>query len=178
MKIGLRLAVETQPAGTAFQTSTEKACREPQSRQRSQVRGHPGLGAAYWPLVGVGEGEEAADRRSDDPFAFSDVALGAETNNPHAVRTKAGEWLLFHTNDNIAEPTVPTCTGEPGSSPRLSNAALERTEFRGDDRGETRGGDGGGDGGPGGGTGGGGGQAAVGAPADTSGEATPSGEGT
>lgn len=51
------------------------------------------------------------------PFTFSDVALAAETNNPHVDINERGEWILFHTNDNKPNADIATCTGQPGSSP-------------------------------------------------------------
>jgi hypothetical protein len=54
------------------------------------------------------------------PYAFADVSLGAETNNPHTVvRPVPGpdQYLLFHTNDNKPRPDIATCTGVPGGAP-------------------------------------------------------------
>jgi hypothetical protein len=57
----------------------------------------------------------AADPRG--PWTFSEVALGAETNNPHVIIDGEGRWILFHTNDNAERPDIATCTGVPGTSP-------------------------------------------------------------
>lgn len=46
------------------------------------------------------------------PYSFADVTLGAETNNPHMVRNSKGTYLLFHLNDNMENPEIPSCTGE------------------------------------------------------------------
>lgn len=45
------------------------------------------------------------------PYAYSDIAMGPETNNPHIVRTSKGEYLLYHLNDNVVQPPIPACTG-------------------------------------------------------------------
>eukprot|EP01052_Picozoa_sp_SAG31_P019053 SAG31_NODE_1375_length_8594_cov_2.810477_3_plen_428_part_00 len=63
------------------------------------------------------------------PYKFSDVSLGAETNNPHvAVDVAAGKtprYYLFHANDNKPDPMIATCTGETGTAPfrNLSNSS-------------------------------------------------------
>mmetsp|Transcript_14141 Transcript_14141/g.30702 ORF Transcript_14141/g.30702 Transcript_14141/m.30702 type:complete len:291 (-) Transcript_14141:33-905(-) len=60
------------------------------------------------------------------PYEYGDAATPTETNNPHAVRGINGDYMLFHLNDNVAHPTVPTCNGG-GPNPGPIKANYSRT---------------------------------------------------
>ena len=62
------------------------------------------------------------------PYSFADVALGAETNNPHVTILGDGnsrKWVLVHTNDNKPVPQIASCSGVPSSSPFRNTSNLQ-----------------------------------------------------